>query len=149
MTHTIYRGRQRLVPDPALSVLMQDRGERNNGLKILHQHFREVKNQDSSLKISKTREQDIPADFGEILDDQKKRLDRGLPKNSPDKRNKPEADILPHPIPSPITIPIGLTVRMPAFGQKNTILSEEWSVADYIFETKPISRVCPTQEVKK
>ncbi|MBT5378442.1 MAG: hypothetical protein HOL08_05260 [Opitutae bacterium] len=108
-----------------------------------------MRNQDSSLKISKTREQDSPTDFGEILDDQKKRLDRGLPENSPDKRNKPEADILPHPIPSTITIPIGLTVRMPAFVQKNTILSEEWSVADYIFETKPISRVCPTQEVKK
>jgi hypothetical protein len=147
MTHTIYRGRQRIVPDPALYVLMEERRERDSGFKTLHRHISDVSIQDSPLTISRTGDQDSTGNFEELLDHQQKRLDGPTRNNSPDSKRHLETDYLPQEIPSIITIPTGLAERMPVFGQKNTILSEEWSVSDYIFEMKPTARVCPAQEI--
>jgi hypothetical protein len=147
MTHTIYRGRQRIVPDPALYVLMEERRERDSGFKTLHRNISDVSIQDFPLTISRTGDQDPTGNFEELLDHQQKRLDGSTRNNSPNSKRHFETDYLPQQIPSIITIPTGLAERMPVFGQKNPILSEEWSVSDYIFEMKPTARVCPAQEI--
>jgi len=147
MTHTIYRGRQRIVPDPALSVLMEERRERDSGFKTLHRHISDVRIQDLPLTISRTGDPDTTGNFEELLAHQQKRLDGPARNNLPNRKSHFETDNLPQEIPSIITTPTGLTERMPVFGQKNTILSEEWSVSDYIFAMKPTARVCPAQEI--
>jgi hypothetical protein len=149
MTHTIYRGRQRIVPDPALSVLMEERRERDTGMKSLHRNSSGVNIQDSSLTISAPGDQNSTGDFEELLNHQQNRLAVPTRNNSPDSKRPLETDYLPQQMPSFITTPTGLAERMPAFALKNAILSEEWSTSDYIFEMKPTTRVCPAQETKK
>jgi hypothetical protein len=149
MTHTIYRGRQRIVPDPALSVLMDEQRERYTGMKYLHRNTSGENIQDSSLTISRTGDQNSTGDFEELLNHQQNRLAVPTRNNSADSKRPLETDYLPQQMPLVITTPTGLAERMPVFGQKNTILSEEWSVSDYIFEMKPTTRVCPAQETKK
>ena len=149
MTHTIYRGRQRIVPDPALSMLMEERRERDTGMKSLHRNSSGVNIQDSSLTISAPGDQNSTGDFEELLNHQQNRLAVPTRNNSPDSKRSLETDYLPQQMTSFITTPTGLAERMPAFALKNTILSEEWSASDYIFEMKPTTRVCPAQETKK
>ena len=149
MTHTIYRGRQRIVPDPALSVLMEERWERHTGMKSLHRNTSGENIQDSSLTISAIGDQNATGDFEELLNHQQNRMAVPTRNNSPDSKRPLETDYLPQQMPSFITNPTGLTERMPAFALKNTILAEEWVASDYIFEMKPTTRVCPVQETKK
>jgi hypothetical protein len=149
MTHTIYRGRQRIVPDPALSVLMEERRERYTGMKSLHRNSSGENIQDSSLTISAPGDQNSTANFEELLNHHQNHLAVPTRNNSPESKRPRETDYLPQQMPSVITIPTGLTERMPAFALKNTILAEEWVVSDYIFEMKPTTRVCPAQETKK
>jgi hypothetical protein len=138
-----------MVPDPALSVVMEERRERYAGIQSLHRNSIGENIQDYPLTISPPGDQDHPRNFEELLDHQEKRLDGPIRNNSPGSKRPLETDYLPQQMPSIITIPTGLTERMPAFALKNTILAEEWVASDYIFELKPTARVCPAQEIKK
>jgi len=137
------------VPDPALSVLMGERRERDIGMKSLHRNTSGENIQDSSLTISALGDQNSTGDFEELLNHQQNRLAVPTRNNSPDSKRPLETDYLQQQLPLIITNPNGLTERMPAFALKNTILAEEWVASDCIFEMKPTMRVCPAQETKK
>ena len=129
MTHTIYRGRQRICPDPALHMQLSERWDRRVEIRRLQVE-----------PIDRT----IP--FDEVLQ-QAGRSRRGgvRPHTVPDDaflNNSP----LPHQMLTVASMPAGLAERIPALPARTSEPDGGGAHNDHVFELKPTVRVQPARE---
>ena len=128
MTHTIYRGRQRTLPDPALHMQLSERWDRRVEIRRL-----QVEPMDRTIT------------FDEVLQQAGRARRGGVgPHTVPDDAFSNNR-LLPHRMLT-VSIPAGLAERIPALPARTSGPAAAGAHNDHVFELKATVRVQPARE---
>ena len=129
MTHTIYRGRQRTLPDPALHMQLSERWDRRVEIRRL-----QVEPMDRTIT------------FDEVLQQAGRSRRGGVGPHTVPDDVFPNTSPLSHQMLTVASMPAGLAERIPALPARTSEPAATGAHNDHVFELKPTVRVQPARE---